>query len=292
MRAGLGSGRAAGAPTTFFDFRGRAVHQQTATRADASDRIDLAERGRRLLRAYHERGDLRARDELIVQYLPLVRALASRYARRSDQLEDLVQVGCIGLVKAVDRFELDRGVELTTYATPTIAGEIRRYFRDKAWAVRVPRGLQELNLKLAKLVDTLGRELHRSPTIAELAEAADVTVEEVLEALETSDAQLAVSLDARGGGEDSDEQERLERVGDVDHNYAVSEDRILLAPAVRSLDARERRVLELRFYSGWTQSQIALELGVSQMHVSRIIRGALEKLRAAIPPADPDAASA
>lgn len=244
---------------------------------------ERAERGRRLLRAYHERGDLRARDELIVQYLPLVRALASRYARRSDQLEDLVQVGCIGLVKAVDRFELDRGVELTTYATPTITGEIRRYFRDKAWAVRVPRGLQELNLRLAKLVDSLSRELHRSPTIAELAEAADVTVEEVLEALETSDAQLAVSLDARGAGEDSAEQERLERVGDVDHNYSVSEDRILLAPAVRSLDARERTILSLRFNDGLTQSQIAFQLGISQMHVSRIIRGALEKLRAAMP---------
>lgn len=247
---------------------------------------ERAERGRRLLRAYHERGDLRARDELIVQYLPLVRALASRYARRSDQLEDLVQVGCIGLVKAVDRFELDRGVELTTYATPTIAGEIRRYFRDKAWAVRVPRGLQELNLKLAKLVDSLSRELHRSPTIAELAEAADVSVEEVLEALETSDAQLAVSLDARGAGEGSPEQERLERVGDLDHNYSVSEDRILLAPAVRCLDARERMILSLRFNDGLTQSQIAFQLGISQMHVSRIIRGALETLRAAMPTDD------
>ena len=252
-------------------------------------RNERAERGRKLLRAYHEHGDLRARDELIVQYLPLVRALASRYARRSDQLEDLVQVGSIGLVKAIDRFELDRGVELTTYATPTIVGEIRRYFRDKAWAVRVPRGLQELNLKLTKLVDSLSRELHRSPTVAELAEAADVTVEEVLEALETSDAQLAVSLDARGAGEDFDEQERFERVGDVDHNYSVSEDRILLAPAMRALSARERTILGLRFNDGLTQSQIALELGISQMHVSRIIRGALEKLRNAIPPDGPGA---
>jgi RNA polymerase sigma-B factor len=252
-------------------------------------RNERAERGRKLLRAYHEHGDLRARDELIVQYLPLVRALASRYARRSDQLEDLVQVGSIGLVKAIDRFELGRGVELTTYATPTIVGEIRRYFRDKAWAVRVPRGLQELNLKLTKLVDSLSRELHRSPTVAELAEAADVTVEEVLEALETSDAQLAVSLDARGAGEDFDEQERFERVGDVDHNYSVSEDRILLAPAMRALSARERTILGLRFNDGLTQSQIALELGISQMHVSRIIRGALEKLRNAIPPDGPGA---
>ena len=261
------------------------MHQQTSIRPE--DRVDRAERGRRLLRAYHERGDLRAREQLIEQYLPLVRAIASRYARRSDQLEDLVQVGCIGLVKAIDRFELDRGVELTTYATPTIAGEIRRYFRDKAWAVRVPRGLQELNLKLAKLVESMSRELHRSPTVAELAEAADATVEDVLEALETNDAQLAVSLDARGAGGDMDEQERFERVGDVDHNYAVTEDRIVLEPAVRCLDARERRILELRFYSGLTQSQIALELGISQMHVSRIIRGALEKLREAIPSDDP-----
>ncbi len=225
--------------------------------ADAAlQRVERARRGRELLRAYHDEGDLRARDELIVQYLPLVRALASRYARRSEQLEDLVQVGCVGLIKAIDRFELERGVELTTYATPTIAGEIRRYFRDKAWAVRVPRALQELNLKLTKLVEELSRELHRSPTLEELAEAADATLEEVLEALET---------------------------GELDRNYAVTDERLVLTPAIRALEARERRVLELRFYAGQTQSQIALELGISQMHVSRIIRGALEKLRGVLP---------
>ena len=242
-----------------------------------------AQRGRELLRAYHEHGDLEARERLIEQYLPLVRALASRYARRGDQLEDLVQVGCIGLIKAIDRFELGRGVELTTYATPTIVGEIRRHFRDKGWSVRVPRGLQELNLRLSQLVDELSRELHRSPTVTELAEAANVTPEDVLEALETNDAYLAVSLSAPGWGEDSEEQDRLESLGESDHGYEVSEDRILLGPAVRCLDERERRILHLRFYSGLTQSQIALELGISQMHVSRIIRAALERLRAAIP---------
>ena len=246
-------------------------------------RSERVERGRRLLRAYHEQGDLRARADLIEQYLPLVRALAARYARRGDQMEDLVQVGCIGLIKAIDRFDIDRGVELTTYATPTIAGEIRRYFRDKGWAVRVPRGLQELNIKLARLIETLSRELQRSPTVAELAEAADVTPEEVLEALESGDAQLAVSLSAPGFGDGPDEQERLDTIGELDENYALSEHRAVLQPAVGVLDARERRILHLRFYSGLTQSQIALELGISQMHVSRIIRAALEKMRSAIP---------
>jgi RNA polymerase sigma-B factor len=254
--------------------------------ANGTARSRRAQRGRELLRAYHAHGDLAAREQLIEQYLPLVRALAARYARRGDQLEELVQVGSIGLIKAIDRFDIDRGVELTTYATPTIIGEIRRHFRDKGWSVRVPRALQELKLRLSQLVDELARELHRSPTVAELAAAADVTPEDVLEALETNDAYLAVSLSSPAWGEDDDEHDRTEALGEPDHGYEVSEDRMLLAPAVRVLDERERKVLHLRFYSGLTQSQIALDLGISQMHVSRIIRAALERLRSAIPGAD------
>src|SRR6188508_3893835 len=147
-----------------------------------------------LLRRYHERGDTEARERLIEQYLPLVRSLARRYSYRGEQFEDLVQVGCIGLIKAIDRFDLERGVELTTYATPNIIGEIKRHFRDRGWAVRVPRGLQELNVRLSKLIEQLTVQLSRSPTIAELAKAAGVSEEAVLEAIESGRAYTSLSL--------------------------------------------------------------------------------------------------
>ena len=146
---------------------------------------EAREGDKELLRRYHEEGDLAAREQLIEQYLTLVRSLARRYAYRGEQLEDLIQIGAIGLIKAIDRFDVDRGVELTTYATPNIIGEIKRHFRDKGWAVRVPRGLQELNVKLSRLVEELTVQLERSPTIPELAKAAGAEEEEVLEALES-----------------------------------------------------------------------------------------------------------
>ena len=147
-----------------------------------------------LLRKYHEEGDLHAREKLIEQYMSLVRSLARRYSYRGEQLEDLVQIGAIGLIKAIDRFDIDRGVELTTYATPNIIGEIKRHFRDKGWAVRVPRGLQELNVQLSKLVEQLTVQLGRSPTIPELAVASGAQEEEVLEALESGRAYSSLSL--------------------------------------------------------------------------------------------------
>jgi RNA polymerase sigma-B factor len=234
---------------------------------------------RELLRRYHELGDVDAREQLIEQYLPLVRSLARRYANRGEQLEDLVQVGAIGLIKAIDRFDVDRGVELTTYATPNIIGEIKRHFRDKGWAIRVPRGLQELNVRLSQLLERLTVELERSPTIAELAEAADVTEEEVLEALESGRAYSSLSLSQGTGQEDGEELDPLETLGELEHQYEVSEDRAVLAPGFRVLDDRERRILHLRFFEGLTQSQIAQQVGISQMHVSRLIRRSLEKIR-------------
>ena len=230
-----------------------------------------------LLRRYHEQGDLAAREQLIEQYLSLVRSLARRYSYRGEQLEDLVQIGCIGLIKAIDRFDLDRGVELTTYATPNIIGEIKRHFRDKGWAVRVPRGLQELNVQLSRLIEEQTVQLGRSPTVAELAKAAGVDEEDVLEALESGRAYSSLSLSAGGG--DDDELDPLESLGTVEHQYEVSEDRAVLAPGFRVLDERERRILHLRFFDGLTQSQIAQQVGISQMHVSRLIRRALEKIR-------------
>jgi RNA polymerase sigma-B factor len=233
-----------------------------------------------LLRRYHERNDLEAREKLIEQYLPLVRSLARRYSYRGEQLEDLVQVGCIGLIKAIDRFDIDRGVELTTYATPNIIGEIKRHFRDKGWSVRVPRGLQELNVRLSHLVEDLTVQLERSPTIAELAKAAGVEEEEVLEALESGQAYATLSLSTGGGGsDDGSDLDPLESLGEIEHEYEVSEDRAVLAPGLRALDDRERRILHLRFFEGLTQSQIAQQVGISQMHVSRLIRRALEKIR-------------
>src|SRR5918999_3314226 len=238
---------------------------------------------RELLRRYHEAGDVEARERLIEQYLPLVRSLARRYSYRGEQLEDLVQVGCIGLIKAIDRFDIDRGVELTTYATPNIIGEIKRHFRDKGWSVRVPRGLQELNVRLSHILEDLTVQLERSPTIAELANAAGVEEEEVLEALESGQAYATLSLSApAGGGEEGDDLDPLESLGQIEHEYEVSEDRAVLAPGLRILDERERKILQLRFFEGLTQSQIAQQVGISQMHVSRLIRRALEKIRAEI----------
>src|SRR2546422_6871420 len=158
---------------------------------------------RQLLRRYHEHGDLQAREQLIEQYMSLVRSLARRYSYRGEQFEDLVQIGAIGLIKAIDRFDLDRGVELTTYATPNIIGEIKRHFRDRGWSVRVPRGLQELNIQLSRLIEELTVQFSRSPTIAELAEAAGVDEENVLEALESGRAYSSLSLSS-GGGQDED----------------------------------------------------------------------------------------
>jgi RNA polymerase sigma-B factor len=235
-----------------------------------------------LLRRYHEEGDLQAREKLIEQYMSLVRSLARRYSYRGEQLEDLVQIGAIGLIKAIDRFDLERGVELTTYATPNIIGEIKRHFRDKGWSVRVPRGLQELNVQLSRLVEQLTVQLGRSPTIPELAKAAGVEEEEVLEALESGRAYTSLSLSVGGGGGDDDDLDPLESIGTEEHQYEVSEDRAVLAPGFKALDERERRILQLRFFEGLTQSQIAQQVGISQMHVSRLIRRSLEKIRETI----------
>ena len=235
-----------------------------------------------LLRRYHEDGDLQAREQLIEQYMSLVRSLARRYSYRGEPLDDLAQIGVIGLIKAIDRFDLDRGVELTTYATPNIIGEIKRHFRDKGWSVRVPRGLQELNVQLSRLMEQLTVQYSRSPTIPELAKAAGVEEEEVLEALESGRAYTSLSLSVGGGGVDDDELDPLESLGTEEHQYEVSEDRAVLAPGFKALDERERKILQLRFFEGLTQSQIAQQVGISQMHVSRLIRRSLEKIRETI----------
>ena len=253
---------------------GRGADPDGRGRAE-SDKLDQY-----LLRRYHLHGDLKARDQLITMYMPLVRSLARRYASRGEHFDDLVQVGAIGLIKAIDRFDLTRGVELTTYATPNIVGEIKRYFRDKGWSVRVPRGLQELNIRVNKVIDELTARLQRSPTIAEIAEAASSTPEEVLEALESSQAYNSISLQASPTNDPGDDEATLvDYLGGDEDAYDTMEDRTMLAPGFAKLDSRERYILHLRFFEGLTQSQIASRVGISQMHVSRLIRRSLEKLR-------------
>src|SRR2546428_12385629 len=203
--------------------REAAAHRERQTRVSESDKV--------LLRRYHEEGDLQAREQLIEQYMSLVRSLARRYSYRGEQLEDLVQIGAIGLIKAIDRFDLDRGVELTTYATPNIIGEIKRHFRDKGWSVRVPRGLQELNVQLSRIIEQLTVQLGRSPTIAELAKVANVEEEEVLEALESGRAYSSLSLSGGGSGDDDGEElDPLEPVGAEVRHYDAAGIRAVLAP--------------------------------------------------------------
>ena len=254
----------------------------------------MAESDKVLLLRYHEVGDLSAREQLIERYMSLVRSLARRYAYRGEQLEDLVQIGAIGLIKAIDRFDVDRGVELTTYATPNIIGEIKRHFRDRGWSVRVPRGLQELNIQLSRLLEELTVTLGRSPTIAELAKAAEVSDEEVLEALQSGRAYSSLSLSVGASQDEDGDLDPLESLGTEEPRYALTEDLAVLAPGFRVLDERERRILHLRFFEGLTQSQIAQQVGISQMHVSRLIRRSLEKIRAeiAVEPDEPDRTAA
>ena len=232
-----------------------------------------------LLRRVHDEGDPAAREEMITRYLPLVRSLARRFSSRGQAVEDLIQVGSIGLIKAIDRFDTSRGVELSTYATPTILGEIKRYFRDKGWAVKVPRALQDLNIRLNRVIEQLTVELNRSPTIPEMAEACDATEEEVLEALESGRAYNSLSIYSSGTSDDEDAMELLDFLGTEAGEYELVEQRRYLAPAMERLDDRERLILHLRFFEGMTQTQIATRVGISQMHVSRLIRKSIEVMR-------------
>ena len=232
---------------------------------------------RALLRRYHEQGDIAARDQLIEQYMSLVRSLARRYSYRGEQLDDLVQIGAIGLIKAIDRFDVDRGVELTTYATPNIIGEIKRHFRDKGWAIRVPRALQELNASMSGAIERLTGRLGRSPSIAEISEELKTTPEEVLEAMEVGSAYSTVSLSTGPGGDE--ELDPLETIGGEDEEFERSEHRAALEPALDRLPPREREILRMRFEEGLPQTQIAQRVGLSQMHVSRLIRKSLSIMR-------------
>lgn len=230
-----------------------------------------------------ERSDLpsaaeRERERRIVEHLPLVRALAYRYANRGEPLDDLIQVGTVGLIKAVDRFDESRGTAFTAFATPTILGEMRRHFRDTSWAVHVPRGITENRARLAQVVDDLTTRTGRSPSVREIAAEADLSEDDVLDALAAGAARHMVPL--AGPGSDADD-EPVVQVGAPDTGFEAAEARVDLADGLARLPARERMILHLRFEEDLTQSTIAERIGISQMHVSRLIRRALKALREA-----------
>lgn len=234
---------------------------------------------KRLFRKLRQSDDPAIREQLIESHLGLVEYLARRFAGRGEPLDDLIQVGTIGLVKAVDRFDPKREVEFSTYATPTIVGELKRHFRDKGWAVRVPRRLQELNLRLGTVISQLSQNLQRSPTVAEISVAAEATQEEVLEALDSAHAYSLISLDA---GATEEGLSYHEQIGSEDEALEALEERVSVGPLLRHLPPRERHMLHLRFFKGMTQSEIAQELGISQMHVSRLLAKTLATLRSGL----------
>ncbi|HEY2208182.1 MAG TPA: sigma-70 family RNA polymerase sigma factor [Gaiellaceae bacterium] len=236
---------------------------------------------RKLLREYHEEGNLRSRERLIQQYMPLVRSLARRHSMRGELYEDLVQVGCIGLIKAVDRFDSERQVEFGAFAIPNVAGEIKRYLRDRGWPIRIPRSLQELRPSLCACSDELSARLERPATIHEIAESSGVAEPKVAAALDTERIQSPVSLSWPGTDEDDEPYADLEV---QDRGYERGEQRALLAAGLRILSPRERLLLALQFFGGMSQPQVAREVGISQIHVSRLTRRALAKLRAEIGP--------
>ena len=242
------------------------------------------DRTRELFRRYKQDNDGEARDQLIVSHLNLVRFLASKFKNRGESLEDLVQVGTIGLIKAIDRFDPDRGLEFTTYATPTIMGEIKRHFRDKGWSVRVPRRLQELSAKVNQASDELTNQLQRSPSVAEIADRLGTTVDEVLEAMESSSAYSSVPLEGGGSSDDDESPSVIDHYVTEDADLAASDDRIVLEDAIADFSPREQDVIRMRFVDGLTQVEIAERMGISQVQVSRLLRRTLRRLQDKIDP--------
>jgi len=247
---------------------------RTGTGAPVADRV--------LFHSYAATGDTHAREELVRRFMPLAAQLARRYSNNREPLDDLMQVASLGLIKAVDRYSLDRGTAFSSFAVPTILGELKRHFRDVGWAVHVPRALQELTLRVRAEVDDQSRRLGRSPTPAEVADALGEPVEAIIEALESATAHHAVSLDAPMRSSDPDDRDAAwhDRLGVEEDGYDRAEWRGALQRGIRALPERDRMILALRFDEELTQSEIAEKIGVSQMHVSRLLRRALDRLRA------------
>jgi RNA polymerase sigma-B factor len=245
----------------------------------SEERFDR-ERARMLFRSFAESRDPAIREELVLAHVNLVRYLAARFANRGELADDLIQVGTLGLIKAIDRYDVARGVEFTTYATPTIIGEIKRHFRDKGWAVKVPRRLQELNLAVNRSVEKLAVELGRSPTVRDLSERLGATDEEIIEAQELGQAYNLLSLDTELGQDgEARSATLLDYVGTEDAGFAALDDRAGLERGFTVLDKRERVIIYLRFFENLSQADIAKRMNVSQMHVSRLQQRALSKLQ-------------
>jgi RNA polymerase sigma-B factor len=261
----------------------RAAADPDRRSAREADRVARTLRERQLFAGYRSRGDLAARDELVKRFLPLATRLARRYHRGAEPLEDLVQVASVGLLKAIDRFDPERGSAFSSFAVPTIAGELKRHFRDKGWALRVPRDLQELAQRVNRTTDSLVHELGRTPTVAEIADTLAITPEQVLEAREATTAYRAQSLD-HPGGDDHDATPVVDILGSHDPGYLQAEHSATLEAMMSVLSEREREILRLRFAEDLTQSEIGHRLGLSQMHISRLLRQAITRLREAAQP--------
>jgi RNA polymerase sigma-B factor len=240
---------------------------------------DRSSEDRALFERYLDKRDPVDRELLVERFLPLARQLARRYQRPEEPFDDLFQVACLGLVKAIDRFDLSRDVAFSSYAVPTILGEIKRYFRDRTWSVRVPRDLQELALRVDRKVSELSTDLRRQPTVKEIAQAAGIEEEDVLEALEASGAYRATSLSTPRGNEDEAGETLGDTVGTAEEGFGLAENRATLEQLMRAVTPREREVLRLRFEEDLTQAEIGERIGVSQMQVSRIIRQSIARLR-------------
>jgi RNA polymerase sigma-B factor len=242
---------------------------------------DARETERQLLVRYHGEGDLAAREELCERFLPLARDLALRYTYTDESLEDLVQVASLGLIKAIDRFEPGRGTKFTSYAAPTILGELKRHFRDKGWSLHVPRDLQERTLAVSRATEALSKELGRSPKVREVAAQLGCSVEQVLEAQEAAASYEAASLNAPAGRDEDESASLIDLLGQEDSSYDLVEDRDAIASTWVALPDVERQVLELRFMHDLTQREIGERIGYSQMHVSRLLRRALNRVETA-----------
>jgi RNA polymerase sigma-B factor len=251
----------------------------SSSTGEAEDGPARAEEDRRLLVRYHRDGDRAAREELVQRLLPLARRMARRYRRSDEPLDDLVQVATLGLIKAIDRFDPARDTAFSSYAVPTMLGELKRYFRDNGWAVHVPRGMQERVMQVDNAVKDLSRKLGRSPSVAEVGKQLELGSEHVLEAMEAASAYDAVSLEAYRFGDEGDGETYAESIGVEDDRFELVEYGATIAPTLNALPPRDRIVLHLRFVEDLTQAEIADRVGVSQMHVSRLIRRALERLR-------------
>ena len=239
---------------------------------------------RRLLERYARDRSPTVREELVERFMPLARRLAARYAGGAEPFDDLVQVASVGLVKAIDRFDPVRGTAFSTFAVPTILGELKRHFRDRGWSVHVPRDVQERILKVERALADLPSKLGHSPTVQEIAERIEATDEEVLEAMHAAQGHHAVSLDASSSLGDGDDPGPLkDRIGEEDLSFDTVEYGEAIGPVLEEISERDRKVLHLRFVEDKTQSEIEEQVGVSQMHVSRILRATIEKLRQQIP---------